>query len=338
MIRSRWIPLLVLLANNPWPLGAQQERPPVQEDERVRIRLEGRSIEGSVESVVGDTIRVWVDRNESWILTTTAGRYEASELRMGSGEPALPVPLLQVEAARGTRSGMGRGAVTGLSIGAALGTVVMLGMGRGGDEGHYWPELTILPGALLGGLVGTAIGVAHPIQLWEPVPLRGMSLPGLQTAAGGGLPRSDLAMSLPLAGLGGLLGVLITAFVPADPIVRVGAGLVLGSAVGAHAGGRRQDSRGRFLPTVAGSLVGSLPILVGIAIEDPNSSGEAELIIAGLLGAPIIAAVADHFLRVERTPSARIATNGAPAARLRLEPTIRLGSAKLGGIRVRMDF
>lgn len=58
------------------------------------------------------------------------------------------------------RIGAGEGARIGLMVGAGVGLVAML-LTKGGDEDDYWPEYTVLPGAVLGMLIGAIYGARN---------------------------------------------------------------------------------------------------------------------------------------------------------------------------------
>jgi hypothetical protein len=77
------------------------------------------------------------------------------------------------------------------------------------------------------------------------------------------------------------------------------AGLALGAAAGAFLGGLRADSRGRFWADLLAPSGGAL--LVGMAaVNDPENGGP--VIVAGLVAAPLAAAITDHFVRKGRGP------------------------------------
>jgi hypothetical protein len=78
-------------------------------------------------------------------------------------------------------------------------------------------------------------------------------------------------------------------------------GLVLGSTLGAQAGGYRADSYGRLSSTAAGALVGSLPFLVAameVVVSRPVDFPKYAAI--GAIGAPVGAVIMNYRFRVPR--------------------------------------
>jgi hypothetical protein len=77
------------------------------------------------------------------------------------------------------------------------------------------------------------------------------------------------------------------------------AGLALGAAVGAFLGGLRGDSRGKFWADMLAASGGALPMAAsGVS----SSEGSTGLFLAGLVAAPLAAAITDHVVRKGRGP------------------------------------
>lgn len=67
-------------------------------------------------------------------------------------------------------------------------------------------------------------------------------------------------------------------------------GIVLGAAAGAHLGGLRRESAGRWLPTIAATAAGLLPMAFG-----SHQGASVALVLT-----PVAAAAADHMFRRKR--------------------------------------
>jgi hypothetical protein len=99
---------------------------------------------------------------------------------------------------------------------------------------------------------------------------------------------------------------------PANGELLLGAaGLALGAAVGAYLGGLRADSRGRFWADMLAASGGAL-LTVMDGVSDPENTGA--LFFAGLVAAPLAAAITDHVVRRGRGPQ-----------RVSIQPTGRHG-------------
>lgn len=85
-------------------------------------------------------------------------------------------------------------------------------------------------------------------------------------------------------------------------------GLALGAAGGAFLGGLRADSRGRFWADLLAASGGAL-LVVTDGFSDPENIGP--LFVAGLVAAPLAAAITDHVVRKGRGPR-RVSIQPAP--------------------------
>jgi peptidoglycan/LPS O-acetylase OafA/YrhL len=142
--------------------------------------------------------------------------------------------------------------------------------------------------------------------------------PHAQLSDSATLSRGRFLASFPLAALLGTAGTIVGALAgygllecqdesshcehgPDNGEVLTGAaGLALGAALGAYLGGRRSDSRGHFWADLLAASGGAL-LLVTDAVNDPEND-EGRLIVAGLIVAPLAAAITDHFVRQPRRP------------------------------------
>ncbi len=87
-------------------------------------------------------------------------------------------------------------------------------------------------------------------------------------------------------------------------------GLIIGSTVGAYFGGLRQDSRGRFLPTLAGATLGASPLLLDKLLgNDDDSSSPSAMTWVSFVTAPVAAALANHMFRAPRGSRIAAQTN-----------------------------
>lgn len=170
-------------------------------------------------------------------------------------------------------------------------------------------RILILPFA-----IPVLIACAAPLdaQIARAEPLRAPLAPPSDS----GTPsRGRFLASFPLAallGTAGAVGGIFAGYVylgcedegsycesgPANGELLIGAaGLTLGAAVGAYLGGLRGDSRGRFWADVLGASGGAL-LMVMDGVSDPENTGP--LFFAGLIAAPLAAAITDHVVRKGR--------------------------------------
>lgn len=176
MAGIRWLAAVLLACCTSSGLAAQQGTPPLQEDARLRLRIDRRPVVvGSVAALDGDVLVLTARSGEEWIVSLIPYDEQGVEsVRMHTprGEMSYPLTSLKLEVSRGRRpAGAARGGLWGLAVGTVAGTMAMVAMGRDGDENDYWPEFTVLPGAVLGWLIGMGVGLGVPMEQWEEVPL-----------------------------------------------------------------------------------------------------------------------------------------------------------------------
>ena len=166
MKRLSIIPLAVL-AVTPLTRVTAQEPPPVKVGDRVRVT------HSCVARARAAGLRCRTDAG-------TVAALSADSLVLDDQGTYLPVPIIamtKLEASRGQKSRVGRGAGIGFLVGAGLGAGVGFAFGKGLEDAHLCDCHTVMMavGGLgvgaLGALLGAAAGAGSKTERWEEVPL-----------------------------------------------------------------------------------------------------------------------------------------------------------------------